>query len=63
LYNIECKKAVLCHIETSKGWTLSPAYDINPEAKLHQCLLIDAYTEQSDIKALLSASENYMLER
>ena len=48
---------------TPKGWTLSPAYDINPGAKLHQCLLIDAYTEESDINALLSASESYMLER
>ena len=42
---------------------LSPAYDINPGAKSHQCLLIDSYTEESDINALLSASENYMLER
>ncbi len=48
---------------TPKGWTLSPAYDINPGAKSHQCLLIDQYTEQSDINALFSASENYMLER
>ena len=45
-----------------KGWTLSPAYDINPGAKSHQCLLIDQYTEESDIKALLKASESYMLE-
>ena len=48
---------------TPKGWTLSPAYDINPETKSHQCLLIDAYTEESDINALLSASESYLLER
>ena len=48
---------------TPKGWTLSPAYDINPGTKSHQCLLIDSCTEQSDINALLSASENYMLER
>lgn len=48
---------------TPKGWTLSPAYDINPGTKAHQCLLIDQYTEQSDINALLSASENYMIER
>ena len=48
---------------TPKGWTLSPAYDINPGTKSHQCLLIDSYTERSDINALLSASENYMLER
>lgn len=48
---------------TPKGWTLSPAYDINPGVKLRQCLLIDQYTELSDIKALLSASGNYMLEQ
>ena len=48
---------------TPKGWTLSPAYDINPGLKSHQCLLIDAYTEQSDINILLSASENYMIEK
>ena len=48
---------------TPKGWTLSPAYDINPGAKSHQCLLVDQYTERSDINALFSASENYMLER
>ena len=48
---------------TPKGWTLSPAYDINPGAKSHQCLLIDSYTERSDTGALLSASESYMLER
>ncbi len=48
---------------TPKGWTLSPAYDINPGAKSHQYLLIDSYTEESDINALLSASESYMLER
>ena len=48
---------------TPKGWTLSPAYDINPGLKSHQCLLIDSYTEQADINTLLSASENYMIER
>ena len=48
---------------TPKGWTLSPAYDINPGVKSHQCLLIDQYTEQSDINALLSASGNYMIEQ
>lgn len=48
---------------TPKGWTLSPAYDINPGGKTHQSLLIDEYTELSDINALLAASENYMIER
>lgn len=48
---------------THKGWTLSPAYDINPGRKSHQCLLINQYTEESDINVLLSSSEKYMLER
>ena len=48
---------------TPKGWTLSPAYDINPGTKSHHCLLIDSYTEESDINVLLAASESYMLER
>ena len=48
---------------TPKGWTLSPAYDINPGTKLHQCLLIDQYTEQSDANTLLHASGSYMLEQ
>lgn len=48
---------------TPKGWTLSPAYDINPGNKGRQCLLIDQYTEESDINTLLNASESYMIER
>ena len=48
---------------TPKGWTLSPAYDINPETKLNQCLLINQYAEQSDASALLQASGSYMLEQ
>ena len=47
---------------TPKGWTLSPAYDINPGTKMHQCLLIDQYTEESDVNALLHACNDYMLE-
>ena len=46
---------------TPKGWTLTPAYDINPGAKSHQCLLIDSYTEESDINVLHSASVSYIL--
>ena len=47
---------------TPKGWTLSPAYDINPGARLHQSLLIDQYTEQADVNTLLAASGSYMLD-
>lgn len=48
---------------TAKGWTLSPAYDINPGAKQNQSLLIDQFTEQSNINILLEACESYMLDR
>ena len=46
---------------TPKGWTLSPAYDINPSTKTHQCLLINLYSEQSDVTSLLQSSGSYML--
>ena len=48
---------------TKKGWTLSPAYDINPGNKSHQSLLINQYTEASDVAALLAASDSYMLDK
>ena len=48
---------------TRKGWTLAPAYDINPSGKKHQCLLINENTEVSDIHVLLDSCESYMLER
>lgn len=50
-------------ILTLKGWTLSPAYDINPSTKTHQCLLINENTELSDIDVLRDSCESYMLDR
>ncbi len=50
-------------ILTPKGWTLSPAYDINPSTKRYQCLLINENTEASDIKILFDSCESYMLGR
>ncbi len=50
-------------ILTRKGWTLSPAYDINPSTKTHQCLLINENTELSDINVLRDSCESYMLDR
>ena len=49
-------------ILTQKGWTLSPAYDINPSTKTYQCLLINEDTEVSDINALRDSCESYMLD-
>ena len=46
---------------TAKGWTLSPAYDMNPTLNDHQSLLINSKTNESDMSILLNSCEEYML--
>lgn len=46
---------------TVKGWTLSPAYDMNPTMNDYQSLLINSFTNQSDLNVLLDSCEEYML--
>ena len=46
---------------TRKGWTLSPAYDINPTTNFYQSLLINNDTNESSLKILLDSAEDYML--
>lgn len=46
---------------TAKGWTLSPAYDMNPTLNDHQSLLINSRTNESDLSILLDSCEEYML--
>ncbi len=46
---------------TAKGWTLSPAYDMNPTQKEYQSLLINSSTSRSDLTLLLNSSEEYLL--
>lgn len=46
-----------------KGWTLSPAYDINPTLERRQSLLISSETDASDLEALLRASDEYFIEK
>jgi serine/threonine-protein kinase HipA len=48
---------------TARGWTLSPAYDMNPSLNDHQSLMITATTNCSDPGMLLDACEEYMLTR
>jgi len=48
---------------TDKGWTLAPAYDINPSMSRSQCLLINENTEAADIGILRDSCESYMLDR
>ena len=48
---------------TSKGWTLAPAYDMNPTLNEYQSLLIKSYTNKSDLNELLNSCEEYMLQK
>ena len=48
---------------TVKGWTLSPAYDMNPTLNGYQSLLINSSTNKSDLNELLNSCEEYMLQK
>lgn len=47
----------------AKGWTLSPAYDMNPSLNEYQSLLISPSSNKADISILRDACEDYMLTR
>ena len=46
---------------TPRGWTLSPAYDLNPTLNDYQALLINSTTNHADLNILLDSSEEYMI--
>jgi serine/threonine-protein kinase HipA len=46
----------------AKGWTLSPAYDINPTLNEYQSLLISSASNESSLEVLLEACGEYMLD-
>lgn len=48
---------------TPKGWTLSPAYDINPTLNSAQSLLITSVSNQAAFSQLRAAAEDYLLTR
>ncbi len=48
---------------TAKGWTLSPAYDMNPTLNEYQSLLISSTSNKADLNILLDACEDYMISR
>lgn len=47
---------------TEKGWTLSPAYDLNPSLDRHHAILINTETDESDLDILLDSHESYMID-
>ena len=48
---------------TQKGWTLSPAYDINPSDNEYQSLLINETSDIADLQILLDAHKSYLLNK
>lgn len=48
---------------TSQGWTLAPAYDMNPTLNDYQSILINSTTNESNLQILLDSSEQYMINR
>ncbi|MDO4512074.1 MAG: type II toxin-antitoxin system HipA family toxin [Bacteroidales bacterium] len=48
---------------TPRGWTLSPAYDMNPTNNMYQSLLISRASNRADLYDLLDAAEDYMLQK
>lgn len=50
------------YLLTQKGWTLSPAYDMNPTLNEYQSLLINSSTNKADLMFLLDSYDDYMLD-
>lgn len=48
---------------TAKGWTLAPAYDMNPTLNEFQSLLVSSTSNKAELSILLDTSEDYMLNR
>ena len=48
---------------TAKGWTLAPAYDMNPTLNEYQSLLVSSTSNKAELGILLDTCEDYMLNR
>ena len=46
---------------TKKGWTMAPAYDLNPTNNETQSLLIDVNSNEADLEKLLDACDDYFI--
>jgi len=47
----------------AKGWTLAPAYDLNPSLSQSQSLMISETTNEASLEALLEAHDAYFISR
>lgn len=48
---------------TKRGWTLSPAYDINPSLNNHQALMITESSNEADLQLLLENHNYYFISK
>ncbi len=48
---------------TPRGWTLAPAYDMNPTLNSYQSLLINSSTNEASLQILLDSCEEYMINK
>ena len=48
---------------TAKGWTLAPAFDLNPTINRYQGIMITRDTNESDLGAMLKAGEDYFIRK
>lgn len=48
---------------TPRGWTLSPAYDMNPTTNEYQSLLITTSSSKADLNLLLDSADDYMIQK
>ena len=48
---------------TEKGWTLSPAYDLNPSFDIHHAILINSEKDESNLDILIDSSDEYMIDK
>src|SRR5574344_943907 len=48
---------------TPRGWTLAPAYDMNPTLSQYQSLLINSSTNESNLQILFGSCEQYRISK
>ena len=48
---------------TKRGWTLAPAYDINPTANDYQSILVTSSSNEANLDILFDAADDYMIRK
>ena len=48
---------------TKRGWTLAPAYDINPTTNDYQSILVTSSSNEANLDILFDAADDYMLRK